>query len=200
MKFGKPAWANQAYYDHVDQSSAPMAASSTSAQSSLVPTYEESNHLLTSDLCTRKMITGGHEWNGVYLLSTIYSIYTLFICLFNIVAFWIRIPPLRLFQILGFLVDSSLSFDCESCQVREHHQSSFAPQVNKASFISVLNFRIPYSVLFPGKPPFCLTPHVFGCVYFVHSVHTSDKFTPWSTKCILDALGLRKATTAMTLF
>lgn len=48
MKFGKPAWANQAYYDHMDQSSAPMAASSTSAQSSLVPTYEESNHLLTS--------------------------------------------------------------------------------------------------------------------------------------------------------
>lgn len=85
------------------------------------------------DLCTRKMITGGHEWNGVYLLSTIYSIYTLFIRLFNIVAFWIRIPPLRLFQILGFLVDSSLSFDCESCQVREHHQYSFAPQVNKVS-------------------------------------------------------------------
>ena len=33
---------------------------------------------------------------------------------------------------------------------------------------SVLHDKIHHSILFPNQPLFCLPPHVFGCVCFVH--------------------------------
>ena len=33
---------------------------------------------------------------------------------------------------------------------------------------SVLHDQIPYSIIFPNQPLFCLPPRVFGCVCFVY--------------------------------
>ena len=33
---------------------------------------------------------------------------------------------------------------------------------------SIVHDQIPYSIIFPNQPLFCLPPHVFGCAYFVH--------------------------------
>ncbi|KAK8918587.1 hypothetical protein KSP39_PZI021501 [Platanthera zijinensis] len=50
---------------------------------------------------------------------------------------------------------------------------------------SVLGFAIPFSLLFPSQSPFTLTPHVFGCTCYVHSLGpTTDKLVPRASKCM----------------
>ena len=49
----------------------------------------------------------------------------------------------------------------------------------------VLNHESPFSVLYPERTPFSLTPRVFGCVSFIHVLDPSrDKLSPQSRKCI----------------
>ena len=51
---------------------------------------------------------------------------------------------------------------------------------------SVLHDQIPHSVLLPNQPLFCLSPHVFGCVYFVYIFTPGqDKLPAKATKCLL---------------
>ena len=50
---------------------------------------------------------------------------------------------------------------------------------------SVLHDQIPHSILFPNQPLFCLPPHVFGCVCFVHILTSGqEKLSAKATKCI----------------
>ena len=50
---------------------------------------------------------------------------------------------------------------------------------------SVLLDKIPHSALLPNQPLFCLSPHVFGCVCFVHILTTGqDKLLVKDTKCV----------------
>ena len=50
---------------------------------------------------------------------------------------------------------------------------------------SVLHDQIPYSVLLPNQPLFCLPPRVFGCVCFVHILAPrQDKLSAKATKCV----------------
>ena len=49
----------------------------------------------------------------------------------------------------------------------------------------VLNDQILHSVLLPNQPLFCLPPHVFGCVCFVHILTPGqDKLFAKATKCV----------------
>jgi hypothetical protein len=49
----------------------------------------------------------------------------------------------------------------------------------------VLNQESPFSVLYLERTTFSLTPHVFGCVAFVHVLDPGrDKLSPRSRKCI----------------
>ena len=50
---------------------------------------------------------------------------------------------------------------------------------------SILHYQIPHSILFPNQPLFCLPPHVFGCVCFVHILTPGqDKLSAKATKCV----------------
>ena len=50
---------------------------------------------------------------------------------------------------------------------------------------SVLHDQILHSVLLLNQPLFCLPPHVFGCVCFVHILtHGQDKLSTKATKCV----------------
>ena len=50
---------------------------------------------------------------------------------------------------------------------------------------SVLHDQIPHSILLPNKPLFCLPPHVFSCVCFIHILTPrQDKLSAKSTKCV----------------
>ena len=50
---------------------------------------------------------------------------------------------------------------------------------------SILHYQIPHSVLPPNQPLFCLPPHVFGCVCFVHIlILWHDKLSSKATKCV----------------
>ena len=50
---------------------------------------------------------------------------------------------------------------------------------------SILHDQIPYSILFPNQPLFCLPPRVFGCVCFVHILTPGqDKLSAKATKCV----------------
>ena len=50
---------------------------------------------------------------------------------------------------------------------------------------SVLHDKIPHSIIFPNQPLFCLPPHVFGCVCFVHILNPGqDKLSTKATKCV----------------
>ena len=50
---------------------------------------------------------------------------------------------------------------------------------------SVLHDEIPYSILFPNQPLFCLPPCVFGCACFDHILTPGqDKLSTKATKCI----------------
>ena len=50
---------------------------------------------------------------------------------------------------------------------------------------SVLYDQIPHSVLLPNQPLFCLPPHAFGCVCFVHILTPGqDKLSAKATKCV----------------
>ena len=50
---------------------------------------------------------------------------------------------------------------------------------------SVLHDQIPHSVLLLNQPLFCLPPHVFGCVCFVHILTPGqDKLSTKDTKCV----------------
>ena len=50
---------------------------------------------------------------------------------------------------------------------------------------SVLYDKIPHSILFPNQLLFCLPPHVFGCVCFVHILTLGqDKLLGKATKCV----------------
>ena len=50
---------------------------------------------------------------------------------------------------------------------------------------SILQDQIPHSVLLPNQPLFCLPPHVFGCVCFVHIfIPGQDKLSAKATKCV----------------
>ena len=45
--------------------------------------------------------------------------------------------------------------------------------------------KIPHSILFPNQPPFCLPPHVFACVCFVHILTLGqNKLSAKATKCV----------------
>ena len=56
--------------------------------------------------------------------------------------------------------------------------------INRMSF-SVLHDRIPHYVFLPNQPLFCLPPHVFGCVCFVHIlIPGQDKLSAKATKCV----------------
>ena len=49
----------------------------------------------------------------------------------------------------------------------------------------VLHDQIPNYVLLPNQPLFCLPPHVFGCVCFVHILTPGqDKLSVKVTKCV----------------
>ena len=49
----------------------------------------------------------------------------------------------------------------------------------------VLHEQIPYSILFPNQPLFCLPPRVFGYVRFVHILTSGkDKLSTKATKCV----------------
>ena len=51
-------------------------------------------------------------------------------------------------------------------------------------FSPVLHDKIPYSILFPNQPLFCLPPRVFGCVCFVHIFTLGqDKLSAKVMKC-----------------
>ena len=41
---------------------------------------------------------------------------------------------------------------------------------------SVINWDIPYHILFPNKPLFPIGPQIFGCTYFVQDVPESCQF------------------------
>ena len=50
---------------------------------------------------------------------------------------------------------------------------------------SVLHDKILHSIIFPNQPLFCLPPHVFGCVCFVHIlILGQDKLSAKATKCV----------------
>ena len=50
---------------------------------------------------------------------------------------------------------------------------------------SVLHNQIPYFVLLPNQPLFCLPPRVFGCVCFVHILTLGqDKLLAKATECV----------------
>ena len=50
---------------------------------------------------------------------------------------------------------------------------------------SVLHDQIPHSVLLPNQHLFCLPPHVFGCVCFVHILTLEqDKLSVKAMKCV----------------
>lgn len=50
----------------------------------------------------------------------------------------------------------------------------------------VLNNQIPYSILFPDKPPYKPSPCVFGCACFVHDLSPGkDQLCPCASKYIL---------------
>ena len=50
---------------------------------------------------------------------------------------------------------------------------------------SVLHDKIPHSILFPNQPLFCLPPHVFVCVCFVHILTLDqDKLSAKATKYV----------------
>ena len=50
---------------------------------------------------------------------------------------------------------------------------------------SILHDQIPYSIIFPNQPLFCLLPCVFGCVCFVHILTLGqDKLSAKATKCV----------------
>lgn len=49
----------------------------------------------------------------------------------------------------------------------------------------VLNYRSPFSLLYPHTLPFSLIPRVFGCVAFVHVLDPGrDKLSPRARKCV----------------
>ena len=49
----------------------------------------------------------------------------------------------------------------------------------------VLHDQISHSVLQPNQPLFCLPPHVFGCVSFIHILTPGqDKLSVKATKCV----------------
>ena len=51
---------------------------------------------------------------------------------------------------------------------------------------SILHNQIPHSILLPNRPFFCLPPHVFNCVCFVHILTTGqDRLSAKATKCLL---------------
>jgi hypothetical protein len=48
----------------------------------------------------------------------------------------------------------------------------------------VQNLRSQFSLFYHDRPPFPLTPHVFGCA-FVHILDPGqDKLSPWTRKCV----------------
>ena len=50
---------------------------------------------------------------------------------------------------------------------------------------SFLHNQIPYSIIFPNQPLFCLPPRVFGCVCFIHILTPiQDKLSAKATKCV----------------
>ena len=50
---------------------------------------------------------------------------------------------------------------------------------------SILHEQIPYSIIFPNQPLFCLLPCVFGCVCFVHILTLGqDKLSAKAMKCV----------------
>ena len=50
---------------------------------------------------------------------------------------------------------------------------------------SILHDKISHSILFPNQPLFCLPPHVFGCVCFVHILTPEqDNLSAKATKCV----------------
>ena len=50
---------------------------------------------------------------------------------------------------------------------------------------SVLHDQIPYSIIFPNQPLFCLPLRVFGYVCFVHILtHRQNKLSAKATKCV----------------
>ena len=56
--------------------------------------------------------------------------------------------------------------------------------INRMPFV-VLNQDSPFSVLYPERAPFSLTPRVFGYVSFVHVLDPGrDKLSPRAHKCI----------------
>jgi len=49
----------------------------------------------------------------------------------------------------------------------------------------VFNKRSPFSYLYANKTPFSMTPHVFGCTYFVQDLSSGlDKLSPRFIKCV----------------
>ena len=50
---------------------------------------------------------------------------------------------------------------------------------------SVLNNQVPHSLLYPTKPLYVVSPHVFGCTCFVHDLSLGrDKMFPRAIKCV----------------
>lgn len=50
---------------------------------------------------------------------------------------------------------------------------------------NILNHKSLFSLLYPTSSPFPLTPHVFGCVAFVHVLDPGqDKLSPQAHECI----------------
>ena len=49
---------------------------------------------------------------------------------------------------------------------------------------SVLHDQIPHPVSLPYQHLFCLPPHIFGCVCFVHIFTGQDKLSAKATKCV----------------
>ena len=56
--------------------------------------------------------------------------------------------------------------------------------INRMSSSSLYD-PIPHSIWLPNQPIFCLPPHVFYCVCFVHILTSrKDKLSTKSTKCV----------------